>query len=156
MMNWKVISNYDKYEISDTGIVRRCKNKKVLKYNKTKGGYLRVTLYKNGKSKHLSVHRLVAYHFIPNPNFLPEVNHKDNNPINNNVDNLEWCTTQYNSRYSKSKPVVQYTSKNNYIKIWWCIKQVEEELGIDRSSISRCCKGTQKTAGGYIWKYLER
>lgn len=156
MMNWKVISNYDEYEISDTGIVRRCKNKKVLKYNKTKGGYLRVTLYKNGKPKHLSVHRLVAIHFIPNPNFLPEVNHKDNNPTNNNVDNLEWCTAQYNSRHSKSKPVVQYDFKNNYIKIWWCIKQVEDELGIDRSSISRCCKGTQKTAGGYIWKYLER
>lgn len=62
--------------------------------------YLDVKLIKNKISKHFYVHRLVAEHFIPNPNNLPQVNHKDNNPANNNVDNLEWCDNSYNIRYS--------------------------------------------------------
>ena len=62
--------------------------------------YLDVKVIKNKISKHFYVHRLVAEHFIPNPNNLPQVNHKDNNPANNNVDNLEWCDNSYNIRYS--------------------------------------------------------
>lgn len=63
-------------------------------------GYLDVKLIKDGVSKHFYVHRLVAEHFIPNPNNLPQVNHKDKNPSNNNVENLEWCDNSYNVLYS--------------------------------------------------------
>lgn len=62
-------------------------------------GYLSVNLYKDGKRKQYSVHRLVGQAFIPNPNNLPIINHKDENPKNNNVDNLEWCTQKYNINY---------------------------------------------------------
>jgi hypothetical protein len=62
-------------------------------------GYMGVTLYKNGKHPTVTVHRLVAQHFIPNPDNLPQINHKDENPLNNHVDNLEWCTCSYNINY---------------------------------------------------------
>lgn len=62
--------------------------------------YLDIKLIKNGITKHFYVHRLVAEHFIPNPNNLPQVNHKDKNPANNTVDNLEWCDNSYNVKYS--------------------------------------------------------
>lgn len=58
--------------------------------------YKQVVLYKNKKHKTVAVHRLVAEAFIPNPDNLPQVNHKDENPSNNNVNNLEWCTCKYN------------------------------------------------------------
>lgn len=62
-------------------------------------GYLSVTLYRNGEKKTMSVHKLVAQHFIPNPNNLPQINHKDEDVLNNRVDNLEWCTCSYNINY---------------------------------------------------------
>lgn len=66
---------------------------------KRSNGYLGVTLYKNGKRCTRSVHRLVAEAFVPNPNNLPQVNHKDENKLNNESVNLEWCTSQYNINY---------------------------------------------------------
>ena len=70
--------------------------------------YPAVTLVKDGKAKTYSLHRLLAEAFIPNPNNLPVVNHKDENPLNYSLDNLEWCTQQYNVDYSKSRRVAQY------------------------------------------------
>lgn len=110
---WRPIIGYNnKYEISNKGNVRCLNYKntdevKTLTPHKTNRGYLRVDLYSNGKSRHHSVHRLVAEAFIPNPNNLPQVNHKDENPLNNHVDNLEWCTetmaieTKKSLKYSK-------------------------------------------------------
>lgn len=63
-------------------------------------GYEKVMLCKNGGYKMARVHRLVAEAFIPNPNNLPMVNHKDENKLNNCVDNLEWCDNSYNVRYN--------------------------------------------------------
>lgn len=102
---WKDIPDYEgKYQVSNTGKVRslnyRCTGKvKILKQNTDKLGYKRVFLYKNGKFKIYFVHRLVALVFIPNPNNYPIVNHKDENPSNNTVWNLEWCTQEYNCNY---------------------------------------------------------
>ena len=101
---WKEIKGYEgRYQISSLGRV------KSLNYNKTGKedilspgnirGYLHVRLSKEGKSKPFQVHRLVALHFIPNPNNYPEVNHKDENKQNNTVDNLEWCDRKYNCNY---------------------------------------------------------
>lgn len=149
------IKDYPNYYINNYGTIYN-KYLKELRKEKTKGGYLRTTLYKNGKPKHFLIHRLVAQAFIPNPKNLPEVNHLDNNPVNNKVENLTWCTAKENSRWSKSKRVRQISAYGwrNTIKIWGCIKDASETLHIDETSISRCCKGKQKTAGGFIWEYM--
>lgn len=147
------IDNYPNYWVSDTGKVYN-KHAKELKQEKGKGGYLRVTLYKDGKQKHILVHRLVASTYITNPLNLPEVNHLDNNPSNNNVWNLCWCTAKENSRWSKAKPVIMYYTNKKYGKTFSCIREAEEKTGIDNTSISRCCMRKQKTAGGYIWEYI--
>ena len=106
---WKDITGYEElYQISNYGRVRsldrydsmgRFKEGIMLKTYDNGNGYKKITLYKNGLCKTFSVHRLVAIAFIPNDNNLPQINHKDENPSNNHVDNLEWCTNEYNSNY---------------------------------------------------------
>ena len=99
---WKDIQGYEgMYQVSSHGRVRsfkwnRCK---ILKTRKDKKGYIVVTLTKHSKNYVPKVHRLVAIAFIPNPNNLPQVNHKDEDKSNNNIDNLEWCTNEYNRNY---------------------------------------------------------
>ena len=102
---WKIIDFYkgfeNLYQVSQTGMVMNIKTGKILKPYKVKGGYLQVKLYNNYTFKNVSVHRLVAQAFVPNPdpvNFK-EVNHKDQNKQNNNADNLEWCDRLYQVRY---------------------------------------------------------
>lgn len=104
--------------------------------------------------EHKSVHRLVAEAFIPNPDNLPEVNHKDENGLNNSVDNLEWCSHQYNIEYSKNKAVVQYYDGER-IAEYKSIKVASQQTGINRKSISNVLNGWSKTAGGYEWDYKE-
>lgn len=90
------------YMINKFGVIINIRNNKTnLMYPyKKSNGYLQINFYKNGiKTRHY-VHRLVAKTFIPNPYNLPQVNHKDRNPSNNNVDNLEWCDNSYNVLYS--------------------------------------------------------
>ena len=78
-------------------------NGKILKPYDNGYGYLVVDLKANGKRKHKKIHRLVAEAFIPNPDNLPEVNHKDENKYNNSVDNLEWCNSSYNKTYGAGR-----------------------------------------------------
>lgn len=97
---WKPISGYENlYKISNLGNVISLRNNRFLKHHMIKG-YLFVQLSKDGKSRNYLVHRLVAGAFIDNPNNLPEINHKDENPLNNVVFNLEWCTHKYNMNYN--------------------------------------------------------
>ena len=92
---WKPITGFDKpYMISSMGNVSD--GEKLLSLREHHRGHLRVELLKDGKTKRVRVHRLVAEAFISNPNKYPVVNHKDGNMKNNNVTNLEWCTQQYN------------------------------------------------------------
>lgn len=133
-----------------------------------KGGYMRVLLSKNKKSKSLLVHRLVAKTFIPNPNNYPEINHKDENIKNNEVSNLEWCTPKYNSNYGTrnqrmaqtltngpcSKTVIQYSLSGKLIKIWPSTKECSRH-GFDFRNVSACCRKQRPTAYGYIWQYKE-
>lgn len=123
MEKWVDIAGYKGlYQISSCGNVRsfvsaRGKRKipKLLKPEVLKKGYLRVPLCKDYSKERYMVHRLVAMAFIPNPDNLPYINHKDENKSNNNVDNLEWCTGEYNTNYgtrnlrtglSRRKPVL--------------------------------------------------
>ena len=174
---WKPILETDgKYEISNCGNVRT-----VDRYAKVCGGgmrfikgemrkpivcsngYLELQAYVNGKRKIFMIHRLVAQYFITNPNDYPEVNHKDENPKNNHVDNLEWCTPKYNCNYGTrnqrcwekviKKPVIQLSLDGEQLQTFISAVEAEKCTGIDRSQISRVCKGKNRTAGGYIWKY---
>ena len=106
---WKPIEGYEGlYEVSNTGRVRsldkydsmnRFLRGRILRLFTDGLGYLRAQLYSNSKRKSFLVHRLVAQAFIPNPDNLPQVNHRDENPSNDNVDNLEWCDGKYNVNY---------------------------------------------------------
>ena len=85
---------------------RRTGKERILKPYDDGHDYLKVGLFKDGKKKNCRINRLVAIAFIPNPYNLPEVNHIDQCRINNNVENLEWCTSQYNVEYSKAKAII--------------------------------------------------
>lgn len=95
MTEWKLINEFPDYEVSTLGEVRNRTTMQVLRQVKS-GGYMQVII--EGKYRRY-VHRLVATAFIPNDDNLPQVNHKDENKTNNNVDNLEWHTPKYNSNY---------------------------------------------------------
>ena len=166
---WKDIVDYEGlYQVSNTGKVKSLgrwingknkgkmwKEEKILK-QQLYSSYLYVGLWKNRKFKYFRVHRLVAQAFISNPNKYPQVNHKDENPSNNFVDNLEWCDQKYNVNYgtaterrrktntnhpSYSKVVLQYDLNGNFIKEWPSTMEVERQLGFANTHISRCCKG---------------
>lgn len=170
---WKPIVGFENlYEISNYGRVKSLPKKrgrfiqkgKILKLKIKKTGYQYIDLHKNGINKTFSVHRLVALTFIPNPENLPCVNHKDETRINNYVENLEWCTHKYNTNYGtchkkteikRKKAVLQFDKNNNFIKEWDSAKDVENNLNIASSSICHVCKCKLKTAGGFIWKYKD-
>lgn len=178
---WKDIVGYEgRYQVSNLGMVRsldayvkhssggnRFRKGRVLKQTNDKGNYKIVGLHKNGVKK-CKVHRLVAQAFIPNPNNYPMINHKDENPSNNRVDNLEYCDCKYNNNYGrhieriikkninnplKSKPVLQYTKDGEFIKEYPSIAEAERQTGIPNQSISHCCCGRYKTIYGYVWKH---
>lgn len=172
---WKDIPNYNgMYKVSNYGkiISLHYGKAKELKPRKTKRGYLKVALFKNGIRKEFSIHRIVALTFLDNPNNYKEVNHKDENIENNIVWNLEWCDRIYNCNYGtrnerisknninnekRNKKVNQYDLQGNFIKTWNSIKEVSETLKICKSHIGCCCKGIygRKTSGGYKWKYAD-
>lgn len=158
---WKDIKGYEGlYQVSTYG---RVKNKKLIMAQKTnKDGYLTIRLSKNGTKKDYIVHRLVAQAFIENKDNLPQINHKDENKLNNNVDNLEWCTCSYNINYGNrnkkmaekiSQKVAKYDTKGNLIKIYDSMTKAQNENKIWHSRIGLCCRGKSKTAGGFKWQY---
>lgn len=103
MIEEKWINCYGEFEISNYGRFRNSKTNHILAQNKTKNGYMLVTIkdiQNKSKYKAFYIHRLVAQAFIPNPNNLPQVNHKDGNKLNNCVDNLEWCTHSENMQHA--------------------------------------------------------
>lgn len=128
------------------------------------GKYYFVNLSKNGTVKRIMIHRLVALVFIPNPGGLPCVNHKDENKLNNRAENLEWCTSKYNSNYGtciersrekKEKIVSQFDLNGKFIRDWKSLAEAERIGGFDHRGISRCASGKRKKAYGYIWRYKE-
>lgn len=121
-----------------------------------------VQLSKNSKPFTFLVHRLVAVAFIPNPNGYEQVNHIDENPLNNRVENLEWCNNEYNHNYGTRnqrqavklfKKVSVYDLNNNYITTYNSIKEAAKSLNCDESSITKVCKNKCKYTHNYIFKY---
>lgn len=165
MVLWKDVPGYaGLYEISNTGVVRG-KNG-IRKPQLSWDGYLYVKLCNNGHEQKHKIHRLVAMAFIPNPQGLPEINHKDENKQNNHVDNLEWCTRIYNNRYGMrgkkagigirkafQKRVYRFDRNGNYIDSFESVKLAGIQMNINPSAISDVARGKRKTAGGYKWSY---
>ena len=167
----KSIKGFDNYTIDKEGNIYSLLSKRYLKPWQDNKGYLIVELRDNdGKRKFKKVHRLVAETFIPNPNNLPEVNHKDENKQNPNVDNLEWCTSKYNSNYGtrkerlgksirnscvkKRKAIVQYDLDGNIIREYDAIERVKD-YGFHQPNVIAVLKGRRNHTGGYIFKYKE-
>ena len=108
---WRPVIGYEGlYEVSSYGRVRSLKKNKVIKFF-LKGGYPYCGLFSDGKQKNHQIHRLVAQAFIPNPDNLPQVNHKDEDKTNNIVDNLEWCDRKYNMNYGSRTERFKQTMK---------------------------------------------
>ena len=180
---WKAIEGYEgKYEVSNLGRVRSLDMKfdriwngitqhyhvkgRILKQKTDNKGYAFIGL-SNGARHNISyfrVHQLVAKAFIPNPDNLPQVNHKDENKQNNIVSNLEWCNAQYNATYgtipeknskAHSIPVVQCDMNGNPIRTYPSATAAAKSIGLTRGAVTKCCKGQNKTAGGYRWRYID-
>ena len=157
---WKTVTNFSNYQVSNLGNAKNIKTNKMLKLHNSGRGYLQVSLSKNGKTKQFYIHRLVAEHFIPNPENKPEVNHIDENIQNNVADNLEWCNHSYNQNYGNRNNKVreklgikikQYDLNGNFIRVFNSITEAQKHC--NTTHICKCLKGKFKQAGGYVWKY---
>lgn len=115
-------------------------------------GYLRVELQTVPKL----VHRLVAECFIPNPQNYETVNHKDENKLNNHIDNLEWMSRENNVKYSQNNAIQMLDKETGeVIQSFVSMSEAERQTGIYHGNISKVCQGKRRTAGGYLWKKCE-
>ena len=183
---WKDVVGFEGlYKVSDKGNVRSVARKdsigrkcggRMLKPGYDKDGYLRVNLYKNGKQKTRFIHRLVAGAFIPNPNGYSEINHRDENKVNNYANNLEWCTREHNvnhgtlierSAQARSKKVKATNIETNEVITFNSTVEAGRK-GYDRGGVAKACRGIYKngrngnliggdgrTYRGYRWEYYE-
>ena len=138
-------------------------------------GYLQVGFSKNKKTKTCYVHRLIAETFLPNPENLPEVNHKDEDKTNNFVflnedgsvdkekSNLEWCDRKYNNNYgtrterfikTMSKKVLQFSKTGEFIREWESTRECGRN-GFDQGAVARCCRGERKSHKGFLWMFAD-
>ena len=161
---WKQID--DRYSVSNFGRIKSnyANKERILKPYKNHRGYLMVDLRHPNTRKGMQVHRLVAIAFIPNPNNLPEVNHKDEDKTNNCVDNLEWCTTEYNCNYGtrnirkgiNCRKAICSVDANGNIVHYASRIEASNTTGISDTSISKALSDKtpqNKTAGGMLWFY---
>ena len=176
---WKDIEGFEgKYKISNNGdcfsyFLNRCLKSRITKNS----GYLIVNLKINKKQYTYYVHRLVAEAFLEIPEELRhlkgtrylQVNHKDENKLNNNIENLEWCSHSYNINFGTrnkrisekntngklSKPILQFTLDGRFVKEWPSVRQAEREGGFNQSHITDCCRGKLKKHKDFIWRYKD-
>ena len=174
------------YEVSNKGHLRcliqgQGHRKRVLRPGVNYANYNNYRYKKNdGKYRYVGIQRIMMEAFIPVPDELKhligtrylQVNHKDENPQNNVLENLEWCDAKYNTNYGTAMrrkqetrnrtgargamvKVKQLSKSGELVRIWDSIAEASSELGIFKSQICYCCKGKYKTAGGYKWEYAD-
>lgn len=181
---WKIIEGTnEKYSVSNLGRVRRNEHyteikpnnsiahykERLLKGYKDQEGYIIYRLQiSHNKALTKKGHRLVAEAFIPNPDKLSCINHKDEDRSNNNVANLEWCDIKYNNNYGTRKDklrktsgirVAQYTTDGKLVKIWNSMQEASQSFGCKTTAtIRRVCKGAKgrKTYKGFVWRYVDK
>lgn len=169
---WKPVKGFEGlYEVSNLGNVRSLLKGKCqqMVLNKDNHGYKRVALFKDGIPSYKAAHRLVAEAFIPNPDGLPCVNHKDENPSNNIVDNLEWCTYDYNSNYGTRNArikkaitekygtrVYQFTLDGDFVAEYPSFAEAARAIHNHPSSIRHSCLGEIGPVGGFLWAKVEK
>ena len=173
---WEPLAEYDgEIEVSSLGRVRRKNGRhRFLKPQIVRGGYLAVhiRITRLGINKLAKIHRLVATAFIPNHDNLPSINHKNEVKTDNRVENLEWCTPAYNTRYGtgierrafnsrnqphRSCPILQYSMNGEFIQEFPSFKEVQRYFGKTYSNVWAACNGRVDSAYGYKWayKYIE-
>ena len=159
---WIIASIYTDYELTKSGKLRNKNTKLMLKDTSYNDGYVYNVLQKNGEAIKVSRHRIMAFTFLPNPKDLPTVNHKDLNPSNNSLDNLEWMSysdqikhsrkTNKNRKDPLSKKVIQFKN-GKIIAKFKSIKEASLQTNICISDISQCCSGKRLSSKGFIWDY---
>ena len=169
MATWKDVKGYEGlYCVSDEGEVKNVARNRLLNGCVHASGYKTVVLYKNSISKRHLVHRLVATAFIQNINEYEQVNHIDENKLNNKAENLEWCSRKYNMNYGticdrikekrghlarRKRRVCQISKEGITVSVFESIAQAARLTGTARTSIYECCNKIHKSANGYIWEY---
>lgn len=163
----KEIKGFERYRININGVIYDTKrNKEVCQWIDTVGYYQCNLKDSNGKKYYKRVHRLVANTFIPNPNNLPQVNHKDGNKLNNNINNLEWCTNSDNTQHgydnklyrykSRCHAINVYTKKGDFLRTYKSIRSMCEDLHINRKTVTMILKGEKVTNNyDYLFEYVE-
>lgn len=162
MEEWFPVERYEGiYWISNKGRIRNKKGQIMRPVDNGKG-YLRYNLFRHkGRGKTEYAHRLIAEAFIPNPNGLPEINHKDENKKNNDINNLEWCSHKYNQGYGTlpSKTSARMSKGVLGVKATTGERLYLPKIadagrhGLNRTAIGNCLHGRARSSGGYIWAY---
>ena len=170
---WKDVKGFEGiYQVSSLGRIKsfhrakkfHCKEEHILNPTLVNTGYYQVTLYGNKKRRKCLVHALVAEAFLPNPEHLPYINHKDENRLNNAVDNLERCTVKYNNNYgtamlrqmvTKGTPVSQYLVSGHLLATYASSGIASYFTGVKKHQIKDCLQGRCATGGGYVWRYAD-
>lgn len=172
---WKPVVGFEKtYEVSNFGNIRNIHNPAIIrKQSKDRNGYMFIRLFVTKQNvKNRFIHRIVAEAFIPNPKCKTQVNHKDGNKSNNNVENLEWVTPSENVKHSfavlgkksplkgkmgkenkNSIPVFQYALDGNFIKEWCGISEAARAMKCNPCQIINQIAGRIITCHGFLWSY---
>ncbi len=164
---WKSITNFPNYKVSNLGRVKSIDRFVIDKNGLTKfhkgrllslrnnpSGYKFVSLWKDNIEHSITVHRLVAQVFIPNPNNYPFINHKNKDRHCNNVDNLEWCTQEYNNVHGKGSKIRCFHLSSKFTKDYNSIHEASRDLDIPYTTIAYNISGKTSRAGSYKFEKL--
>lgn len=182
---WKKVPGYDDYEASEDGQIRKISTQRIVKQSQNKvNHYMYASLSwrdEDGalKRKNCLVHRIIATTFLPNPDGLPQVNHKDSNRVNNNISNLEWINVSDNLKHSfrdgrrfeacsrnasknfkewhekTKKPIIQKTLDGDIVEIFSSVREAANKTKITYTNIGFAANGKRLTAGGYKWEFVD-